>query len=175
MTREEKLIQRMEQGDARAVEELIEMFYDDILRYCFFHVRDRSLAEDAAQETFLKVIRFHDHYTSSRGKFKPFLYQIAANTCIDIGRRTRSADVSLEQLTTEFSCEERGYEAARSDVALRQLTDMLPDDLQELVLLKYGQDLTMREIAQATGLPLRTVQSRLRRALKVLKEAYREQ
>lgn len=175
MTREDKLIQRMEQGDTEAVEELIEMFYADILRYCLFHVRDRSLAEDAAQETFLKVIRFHDRYTSSRGKFKPFLYQIAANTCIDIGRRTRQTEVSLEQLTKEVSYVERGYEDARSDVALKQLLRSLPDELQELVLLKYGQDLTLREIAQVTDLPLRTVQSRLRAALKRLKEVYREQ
>lgn len=175
MTREDKLIQRMEQGDTEAVEELIEMFYADILRYCLFHVRDRSLAEDAAQETFLKVIRFHDRYTSSRGKFKPFLYQIAANTCIDIGRRRRQTEVSLEQLTKEVSYVERGYENARADVALKQLLRSLPDELQELVLLKYGQDLTLREIAQATDLPLRTVQSRLRAALKRLKEVYREQ
>lgn len=175
MTREDKLIQRMEQGDTKAVEELIEMFYTEILRYCRFHVPNRSLAEDAAQETFLKVIRFHGHYTKSRGKFKPFLYQIAANTCIDIGRRTRLSDVSLEQLTKEFSYAERGYEETHADLAFQQLTSTLPDELRELVLLRYGQDLTMREIAQAANLPLRTVQSRLRAALKKLKEAYREQ
>lgn len=175
MTREDKLIQRMEQGDSKAVEELIEMFYAEILRYCLFHVPNRSLAEDAAQETFLKVIRFHGHYTRSRGKFKPFLYQIAANTCIDMARKTRRSDVSLEQLTKEFSYAEKGYENARSNLAFKQLTAGLPDDLQELVLLKYGQDLTMREIAQVTDLPLRTVQSRLRAALKKIKEAYREQ
>lgn len=175
MTREDRLIQRMEKGDAKAVDELIEMFYADILRYCLFHVPDRSLAEDAAQETFLKVIRFHDRYISSRGKFKPFLYQIAANTCIDIARKSRPSDVSLEQLTKEFAYAERGYEDARSDLALRQLTAGLPDEQREPVLLKYGQDLTMREIAQALDLPLRTVQSRLRSALKKLKEAYREQ
>ena len=175
MTREDKLIRRMEQGDSKAVEELIEMFYAEILRYCRFHVPDRSLAEDAAQETFLKVIRFHDRYTGSRGKFKPFLYQIAANTCIDMARRTRTLDVSLEQLTKEFACTERGYEDARSDLALRQITAGLPDEKRELILLRYGQDLTMREIAQITNLPLRTVQSRLRAALKKLKEAYREQ
>lgn len=165
----------MEQGDTKAVEELIEMFYAEILRYCFFHVRDRSLAQDAAQETFLKVIRFHDRYASSRGKFKPFLYQIAANTCIDMGRKAKLGDLSLEQLTTEFSCVERGYEEVREGVAFRQLLKDLPKEQQELILLRYGQDLTLREIAQVTDLPLRTVQSRLRAALKKLKEAYREQ
>ena len=174
MTREEKLIQQMKNGDAGAVEELIEMFYDEILRYCRFHVPNPSLAEDAAQETFLKVIRFHDHYTGSKGKWKPFLYQIAANTCIDIGRKNRFSDVSLEQMTEEFACAEKGYENVRSALTLRQLTADLPDHLREPVLLKYGQDLTLREIAQTLNLPLRTVQSRLRAALKKLKEAYSE-
>lgn len=175
MTREDRLVQRMEKGDSKAVEELIEMFYPEILRYCHFHIRDRSLAEDAVQETFLKVIRFRHRYVSGRGKFKPFLYQIAANTCIDLLRKTRPKDISLEQLTKEFACPERGYEEARSNLTLRQLTADLPDELRELILLRYGQDLTMREIAQVVDLPLRTVQSRLRAALKKLKEAYREQ
>lgn len=175
MTREDKLIQQMERGDTKAVEELIEIFYAEILRYCLFHVPNRSLAEDAAQETFLKVIRFHGHYTGNRGKFKPFLYQIAANTCIDIARKAKLSEVPLEQLTEEFPYVERGYDDVRSDFAFRQLINHLPAESQELVLLRYGQDLTMREIAQAVNLPLRTVQSRLRAALKKLKEAYREQ
>lgn len=170
MTREERLIQRMEEGDTKAVEELIELFYPEILRYCLWHAPNRSLAEDAAQETFLKVLRYHDHYTHSKGKFKPFLYQIAANTCIDMRRKVRPSEISLEQSETDLPFAEPGYEDVQSDLALRQLVRDLPDNLREIVLLRYGQDLTLREIAGILDLPLRTVQSRLRSALKKLKK-----
>ncbi len=66
--------------------------------------------------------------------------------------------------------EETGYEDVQSDLALRQMVKGLPPDQQEIVLLRFGQDLTMREIAEAVNIPLRTVQTRLRSALKKLKK-----
>ncbi|NBJ93762.1 RNA polymerase sigma factor [Parablautia muri] len=171
MTREDELLQRIGQGDTRAVDELIGIFYPEILRYCFWHAPNRSLAEDAAQETFLKVIRYFDRYTH-KGKFKPFLYQVAANTCRDMWRKKGHEDVSLEELQIDFAYSEPGFESVQSDMALKQLVSSLPSDLQEIVLLRFGQDLTLREIAKATSMPLRTVQSRLRSALRKLKKDY---
>lgn len=169
MTREDRLIKRMEQGDIGAANELIEMFYPEILRYCLWHAPNRSLAEDAVQETFLKVLRYSDRYTH-RGKFRAFLYQIAANTCIDMRRKKQFAESSLEELQAEPAGEESGYEDVQADMALRQLTANLPEDLQEIVLLRFGQDLTMREIAEVVDIPLRTVQTRLRSSLKKLRK-----
>ncbi len=168
MTREDKLIQRIEQGDLGAADELIAMFYPEILRYCLWHAPNRSLAEDAAQETFLKVIRYFDRYTH-KGQFKAFLYQVAANTCIDMRRKNRCSDVSLEDSAIEPVYAEPAFDAIHADMALRQLIGSLPKDLQEIVLLRFGQDLTLQEIAKILHMPLRTVQSKLRRALKKLK------
>lgn len=173
MTCEDKLIKRMEQGDITAVDELIEMLYPEILRYCLWHAPNRSLAEDATQETFLKVIRYFDRYIH-KGKFKPFLYKIAANTCVDIRRKNRYSEVSLEDLEIELAYSEPGFEEVESDIELKHLVSKLPSDLQEIVLLRFGQDLTIREIAEVVDLPLRTVQSRLRSALKKLKKDFEE-
>lgn len=174
MTREDKLIQRIEQGDLSAAEELIAMFYPEILRYCIWHTPNRGLAEDAAQETFLKVIRYFDRYTH-KGQFKSFLYQVAANTCIDIKRKNRYCDVSLEESAMDIEYSEPAFEDIHSDLVLRQLVNCLPEDLQEIVLLRFGQNLTIREIARILHMPLRTVQSRLRRALKKLKQKIPDQ
>lgn len=168
MAREDELIQRIAQGDFDAVDELITMFYPEILRYCIWHTPDRSLAEDAAQETFLKTIRYFDRYTH-KGRFKSFLYQIALNTCIDLQRKNRHTDVSLEESAIEIACSEPAFEAVQSDMALRQMIDSLPRDLQEIVLLRFGQELTLREIAKIRNLPLRTVQSKLRSSLRKLR------
>lgn len=169
----DRWIPRIIQGDEQALEELVEAFYPEILRYCLWHAPNRALAEDAAQETFLKAIRYLDKY-AHRGKFKSFLYQIAANTCIDMGRKKYLSDASFEELSTELPDSADELETLQSDIFLRQLVGRLPKQTQELVLLRYGQELTLREIAHVTGLPLRTVQSRLRAALKTLKKELEE-
>ncbi len=168
MTREDELIRKTAQGDLDATDELIAMYYPEILRYCLWHAPNRSLAEDAAQETFLKVIRYFDRYTH-KGRFKSFLYQVAANTCVDMRRRARYTDISLEESAFDISYAEPAFEDIHSDMTIRQMVRCLPEDLQEIVLLRFGQELTLREIAQVLQMPLRTVQTRLRRALKVLK------
>lgn len=169
MTREDKLIQKIEQGDRDAVNELVAIYYPEILRYCLWHAPNRSLAEDITQETFLKAIRYFDRYTH-RGRLRPYLYRIAANTCIDMLRKIKLPDLSLEEAAIDVPYRESGFEEVRSDMVLRQLIVSLPAELQEVVLLRFGHDLTIRETAEVLNLPLRTVQSRLRSALKQLKK-----
>ena len=67
--REDKLIRRIEQGDVTAADELVEKYYPEILKYCIWHAPDRTLAEDAVQETLLKAIRYMNRYVH-RGKYK---------------------------------------------------------------------------------------------------------
>lgn len=173
MTREEKLVRRIEQGDTDAVEELIGFYYPEILKYCLWHAPNRMLAEDAAQETFLKAIRYTDRY-SFKGKFKPFLYKIAANTCIDMRRRKWMSEESLEHVETDPFYIEKGFARADEEIQLRQMIRNLKPELQEIVQLRFGQELTMREIAEITGTPLRTVQTRLRKALKQIEQEWKK-
>lgn len=168
MTREEKLMMRLGQGDTEAAEELIGLLYPEILRYCLWHAPNRDLAEDAAQETFLKAIRYYDRYVH-KGKCKAFLYRIAANTCVDMHRRMRAGDFSIEEIPEELPCEEPGFQRIHDDLNFRRQIRTLPPEQQEVLLLRFGQELTLGQIAQITGTPLRTVQSRLRAALKRLK------
>ena len=58
MTREDEIFKKLKTGDPTAAEELVMLYYDDILRYCLYHVPEQSLAQDAVQETFLKVFRY---------------------------------------------------------------------------------------------------------------------
>lgn len=167
MTQEEQLMRKISQGDREAAEQLARLLYPELLRYCMWHVPRREEAEDAVQETFLKAIRYYDRYVH-RGSCRAFLYRIAANTCIDIQRRAAAA-ASIEALD-ELPEECAPLERAQEDWSFRQRIRSLRPEQQELVLLRFGQELSLREIAAATGLPLRTVQSRLRAALKQLKK-----
>ena len=168
MTREEQLMDRISRGDRDAAEQLVQLLYPELLRYCLWHVPRREEAADAVQETFLKAIRYYDRYVH-RGSCRAFLYRIAANTCIDIQRRSAAAAASIEALD-ELPEECAPLERAQEDGSFRPRIRLLKPEQPELVLLRFGQELSLREIAAATGLPLRTVQSRLRAALKQLKK-----
>ena len=156
-------------GEPAALEELVRQYYPDILRYCRWQLPDEQTAQDAAQETFLKAVRYLDACGRFRGQFRPFLYRIAHNVCIDMLRGIRADTVSLEALTEPPAYDEAGFALTEEELSLRALTARLEPQQRELVLLRFGQLLKLREIAQITGLPARTVQSRLRAALKTLR------
>ena len=88
MTRENELLRKILRGENEYWEELIGMYYEGIYRYCIYHAPDRNLAQDAVQETFLKVIRYFPNYRD-RGKFRAFLYKVASNVCTDQWRKCR--------------------------------------------------------------------------------------
>lgn len=169
MTHEDHLISKVKQGDVNAMNELITSYYPEILRYCLWHAPNRAAAEDAVQETFLKAIRCFGRYIH-RGNFRAFLYRIAANTCTDMRRKKSTEELSLNEWESDFPYEEEGFQTVQDNLQLRQLVRNLPGKLQEIILLRFGQDLTLREISEITDIPLRTVQSRLRSAMKQLKK-----
>ena len=125
MTREDEIFKKLKQGDGNAPEELVKLYYPEILRYCLWHAPDRMAAEDAVQETFLKAIRFLDRY-EHKGKFRPFLYQIAANTCVDEWRKKKA-----EPLPEEVEFTEPEFFRAEAEVDFRLLVERLPEEWKD--------------------------------------------
>lgn len=165
MTREDELFGRLREGDEAVLDELIRSHYPGILRYCIGHTPDRLTAEDAAQETFLKAVRHIDAY-AHRGRFKAYLYKIAANTCADLWRLS-----GRREPTEPEEYIEPGFARVEAELSLAQLLSTLPAKQREVVELRYVHDLKLREIAEILDEPLRTVQSRLRSALKTLERS----
>ena len=163
MTRENELLRKILRGENEYWEELIGMYYEDIYRYCIYHAPDRNLAQDAVQETFLKVIRYFPNYRD-RGKFRAFLYKVASNVCTDQWRKCREEEIPEDTVYLET-----GYARSEDDIRFLERVRALPEELREIVYLKYAQELTMREIAKVLNIPMGTVQSKLRRALGILK------
>jgi len=151
------------------IEEWIRTMYPEILRYCMFHCVNRSEAEDATQDTFLKTVRYGDSIRKLQNQ-RAFVYKIARNTCIDFARRKREA-----MLPEELETEDLGLRNAEANADLILLLSHLSPELRELMLLRYQQELTIREIAEVLGVPLRTAQSRLRAALKQLEHMLRKE
>lgn len=164
MAREDEIFRKLNNGDSSALDELIRLYYPEILRYCSWHTSDRQTAEDATQETFLKAVSHLDNYIH-HGKFRAFLYKIAVNTCTDLWRQCKSQPPYESEKYIE-----PGFAQAESDVGMKKMLDMLPGGQREVIVLRYVHELKIREIADILGEPLRTVQSRLRTALKTLEK-----
>ena len=82
MNQEQRQIKAAKEGDLSALNDLIQSYYLEIYKYCFWHIKNKEQAEDITQETFYKAIRFLNAYKNN-GTFRAFLYKIALNTCID--------------------------------------------------------------------------------------------
>lgn len=169
MEQENEILKRLQNGDKKALDEIIRLYYPEIFRYCIWHTPNREMAEDATQETFVKAIRHMDSYVHC-GKFKAYLYKIAINTCNDFWRHEKK---SIIPETEEYT--EKGFEQVESKMAMTKLLSGLSAGQQELIVLRYVHELKIREIAEILNLPIRTVQSRLRAALKKLKRNYRKE
>ena len=116
MNREEKLCKEMKKGNQLAANELVELYYTEILRYCCWHTDSKEQAEDATQETFLKFVRYIDAY-KHRGMLRAFLYRIAKNTCIDMSRKK-------EDVMMSYDMDERHSEAVYEEKAFMKLRRM---------------------------------------------------
>src|SRR3954462_15248352 len=137
---------------------------------------DRGQAEELVQEVFTRVWRKAETYDASRASFRTWLYGIARNAIIDLKRRAavRPALASHEVDTDE----QGGLDASLEQALLRwqvgAALDRLTPEHRQVIRLAHFLGLTLREIAERTGLPLGTVKSRTSYALRGLRLALEE-
>ena len=147
----------------------IEEQYDKIYRYCYFKLYDKQLAQDITQEAFLRFYR--QGLSFDKGKELPYLYTIAKNLCIDEFRK-QTVD-SIEELENEATSDptEEWIDA----LVLRSIVSKLPNDEQELIFLRYANELPITSICKITGLSRFAVYRRLSKSLKWLKEELKKE
>lgn len=155
------------------IEELIDLYGDDILRLCILYLGDRHLAEDAFQETFLKAWKNRDAFRGE-SSVKTWLTRIAVNTCKDVLRsgwfRMRRKSQPAELLFDLATDEDIQEETAVRDALLR-----LPGIYREVILLHYDQGMKIREMAKSLNLSPNSVSTRLRRARTLIEKELKEE
>lgn len=162
-------------GNSRAFDILLDRYKDKLFAYIRFIIRNRELAEDIFQETFVKaIVTLQKGSYSCSGKFGAWLTRIAHNLMIDYFRQERNEnsisndetdydlfnDKRFSDLTVE---DEMVNEQTLQDV--RRLVNELPDNQREVVFMRYYQDLSFKEIADITGVSINTALGRMRYAL----------
>lgn len=141
---------------------------DEVLRMCYLYLADRALAEDALQDTIVKVWRGMNGFEGRGGSSpKTWIMRVAINTCKDYKRTAwlRHVDRSkaIEDLPLAFQ------DVTADSCAIFQDVMRLPCKLKQVILLYYFHDMTMAETAEALGLSRSTVQNRLRNAYALLR------
>ena len=163
-------------GDNRAFDELLARNQQKLYSYILFVVRDPELANDVFQETFVKVItRLQEGKYTDCGKFSFWLSKIAHNVIMDTFRQQKSEhiveaseDNDLNKLRRQDLMEmNRENEFVNTQIMkdVRHLMDTLPAPQREVVYMRYYQDMSFKEIAEATGVSINTSLGRMRYAI----------
>lgn len=181
---DQKLLNSYLSGDQRAISKLIERYSRRVRDYINMMVKDRDVAEDLFQETFIKAVRVIDQgrYTDN-GKFLSWILRIAHNQVIDHfrarkqNRQVTEAEAGYDVLgTLRFA--ERTVEdelvSAQIEQDVRRLVELLPDEQREVVMMRYYGGMSFKEIAEQTDVSINTALGRMRYALINLRRMIKE-
>ncbi len=173
------------EGDNRAFDLLLSRNQSKLFSYILFVVRDRDIANDVFQETFVKIItRLQQGKYSPTGKFAAWTMRIAHNVIMDWYRAQKAdkiveaprendlsniggADVQIGNIENEFVSSQ-----TLSDI--KKLMNHLPAPQREVVFMRYYQEMSFKEIAETTGVSINTSLGRMRYAILNLRRMVRE-
>ena len=151
-------------------ERLVRRNAQDLYAYLLYRTGNHHLAEELVGDTLERAYRARSRFDPRRASEKTWLITIALNRWRDVMRRERSERDVLERLGGGLDEATAVMDCVEDRRALLDGLDALPDDEREVVSLSYGADLTAKQIAQVLDIPVTTVQGRLYRGLRRLRE-----
>ncbi len=175
MMTDEQLVILYAQGKNHAFDVLLNRHKNNVFSYIYFIVRNREVAEDVFQETFMKaIVTIKQGRYTENGKFRAWISRIAHNLIIDSFRQEKN-----EQTISNDDCEIDLFNNSKlSDgtiedslvkdqimMDVKKLVTYLPDSQKEVLILRYYQDLSFKEIAEITGVSINTALGRMRYAI----------
>jgi len=165
----EHLMRRFQQtGDARAFAEIVARCLGPSLAIARRILSDASLAEDAVQEAFLRVVRHREAYIPTQ-PFASWFYTILRNVCVDaLRRRARQA-----KLVQEASSRQPAQaQPAEPGTDAMDLLAGLPKGERDVLVLRIVQNLSLKEVGSAMGITEEAAKKRAQRGLKRLRDRY---
>ena len=180
---DEELALRYVAGNNRAFDELLRRNQSRLFTYILFVVRDRHVADDVFQETFVRAIsKLQNNAYRANGKFGAWLTRIAHNVMIDLFRSQKHKNIiSIEDDTlTQLSARAllaNNIEAecinAQVLTDVKRMVDLLPPVQREVVFMRFYQQMPFKEIAERTNVSINTSLGRLHYAIRNLRKMAR--
>lgn len=172
---DEELVGLYSKGDNDAFDVLLLRYKRKVFSYISLSVKNRDLANDLFQETFIKAIMTikQGKYTE-KGKFGSWIIKIAHNLIIDCFRREQSENIINEaESDVDIFSNIKLYDTNAEDLIVKEqvyvdlvkLVDYLPDNQKEVLKMRFFEDLSFKEIADTTGVSINTALGRMRYAI----------
>jgi RNA polymerase sigma-70 factor (ECF subfamily) len=160
---ERRWLNALSRGDERALAAIYEIYGEKIYRYAFRMLGNRSDAEDATAETFLRVLRKSGELRAD-GAFRTWLFRIARNLCIDRMRQHKLLELPGDAHYTGTE------EKSALKVTVHQALDDLPIEYREPLILCDLEDVSAKEAAATLNISVPALKSRLYRGRRALRE-----
>jgi len=156
-------VERLITLDAAAWQQLFDEYFGKMRSFAYVRTGDLNVAEDIAADVFAAAVRGIGGYQQTGAPFSAWLYRIARNVTADhLRRRRRRPTVSLEGF--DFEDESSGLSSEEKTDLARCLTKLTPEQ-QELIVLRFFNDCTLEEVAQAMGKNVGAIKALQQRAL----------
>jgi RNA polymerase sigma-70 factor, ECF subfamily len=163
------LVHAARDGDVRAFAALVDVYYARCLRFALHMLSSRSDAEEAVQDTFVRVYRALPKY-EEREAFEPWLFRILANRCRSAGARERRHAEVVEYGDVPERSSSSGHDDAiawREEIGIALAT--LPEEQREAFLMRHVEDLSYEDMSIATGAGVSALKMRVKRACDALR------
>lgn len=178
-----QLVRSYVAGEEKSLEVLLEKYQKRVYSSIYMLVKDKYLAEDIFQDTFIKVIdNLKSGNYKEEGKFFPWVMRIAHNLCIDYFRKVkRKPQIVTEDgydIFTVLDMREDSIEdkmiKEQSIAKVKDLINLLPNEQKEVVVLRHYAELSFKEISDITGVSINTALGRMRYALMNMRKMVEE-
>ncbi|MFL0583964.1 sigma-70 family RNA polymerase sigma factor [Solibacillus silvestris] len=166
----ERLVKKAQKGNDKAYLELFQQYEADIYRMAYVYVKNKNDALDVVQEVAYQSFK----YISTLNKpeyFKTWLIKITINCALNVINKNKKVVQLIPQFEVHTGAE---VEDIATSLSLRELMDTLQEDEKSVILLKYYNDRTLKEISDILEIPLGTAKSILYRALNKLRQNLKE-
>ena len=168
---DEELVQLMRQGKRKAFDALYRRYQERMYRYFFTMLHGNSMkAQDFTQEAFLRVIKNADRFDAQK-KFSTWIYTIANNLCKNEYRRISRNPMTVELKNGQFSINSKPWQQLDQEgfeEALRRQLEQLDELPRQCFILRFQEELSIKEISEILNCPEGTVKSRLHYTIKKL-------
>jgi RNA polymerase sigma-70 factor (ECF subfamily) len=169
-----QLVRAAQRGDVPAFAALVDAYYARCLRFALHMLGSRADAEDAVQDTFVRVHRALPSYVE-REAFEPWLFRILANRCRTAGLRERRRAAVLEfGEVPEHASDPRPDDAVAWREEIARALATLPAEQREAFLMRHVEDLSYEDMATATGAGISALKMRVKRACESLRRRLQE-
>lgn len=167
-------IKKVKQGDRKAFKKLFLRFYDPLCQFSWQFTRSRHISEELVQEVFLAVWKSRETLDPQKD-IKSFLYQSVRNKALNHIKHERLAEEynsKIEWLSPAPVTQHHNHgEESKFVQAAQEAIESLPDRSRQIYKLSRKDGLTYQEISTVLGISVKTVESQMSRALKILRES----